>query len=234
MQFSIIIPTYNEERYIHRLIKHLQATAIDYTHEIIICDGGSSDYTLELATKTGVKVLNCPKKGRAQQMNYAASFARGEILYFVHADCLPPANCFTEIIKSVNAGFDAGCCRYKFDSDKFLLKLNAFFTRFGGIIYRGGDQTLFIKTTTFKAIAGFNEQYCVMEDYDLIKRLKRGYQFQVLPCYALGSARKYEHNSWLKVNIANAIAMTLFLSGAASPQRIKATYHSMIKHPKDE
>jgi rSAM/selenodomain-associated transferase 2 len=235
MQFSIIIPTYNEATHIQRLILHLQRIAAGYTYEIIVCDGGSSDSTIEIAAAAGAKTIASPVKGRAGQMNYASHQACGAILYFVHADCLPPESCFSAIHKRISNGFEAGCFRYKFDSNRWYLKFNAFFTRFSGMICRGGDQTLFIKKATFEQIKGFNERFIIMEDYDLVRRLRRGHHtFQIIPEYAIVSARKYDKNSWLKVNFANTVAMLMFISGAASPQRIKATYHGLIKHPKDE
>jgi hypothetical protein len=73
-----------------------------------------------------------------------------------------------------------------------------------------------------------------MEDYDLVRSIRKQYRFAVIPAYAVVSSRKYEHNNWLQVNFANSIAMFMFISGACSPDRIKSTYHSLIRHPKDE
>ena len=104
----------------------------------------------------------------------------------------------------------------------------------GGLICRGGDQTLFVKKEIFFALNGFSEKFIIMEDYDFVKRLMKIYSFKVIPEYAVVSARKYEHNSWAKVNFANAVAMYMFMSGAYSPQRIRNTYHSMIKNTKGQ
>ena len=233
MKYSILIPTYNEARYIRALLEHLKRISEGYEVEILVCDGGSTDNTVSQAEMPGVQVLHSPVKGRAGQMNYAAGKAVGDILFFVHADCFPPVTCFSAISSELSKGADAGCFRYRFDSEKPLLKLNAYFNRFGGLICRGGDQTLFIKHEVFKKLNGFNEKFIIMEDYDLVRRIQQQYTFSVIPEYAVVSARKYEHNNWFKVNFANSVAMFLFLSGIASPQRIKSTYHSLIKHPKD-
>ena len=234
MKISILIPTLNEEKYIEKLMLWFQKFDTDNNVECIICDSGSTDNTIVIAKKFNVRILHSPKTGRAAQMNYAASYAKGEILFFVHADCIPPKTCFDSIFEAINQNYDAGCFRYKFDSDKYLLKVNAFFNRFGGLICRGGDQTLFIKKEIFFSLNGFSEKFIIMEDYDFVKRLIKKYPFKVIPEYAVVSARKYEHNSWAKVNLANAVAMYMFMSGAYSPQRIRNTYHSMIKHPKDQ
>ncbi|MBP8916291.1 MAG: TIGR04283 family arsenosugar biosynthesis glycosyltransferase [Chitinophagales bacterium] len=234
MKISIIIPTLNEEKYISKILLWFASINSDKILECIVCDGGSEDNTIKVASQFNTIILHSPKKGRSNQMNFAAKYARGEILYFVHADCIPPKTCFDSIIEAVHQNYDAGCFRYKFDSDKYLLKVNAFFNRFGGLICRGGDQTLFVKKEIFFALNGFSEKFIIMEDYDFVKRLMKIYSFKVIPEYAVVSARKYEHNSWAKVNFANAVAMYMFMSGAYSPQRIRNTYHSMIKHPKGQ
>lgn len=234
MKISIIIPTLNEEKYISILLEHLQKCTSHKNHEILISDGGSTDNTLAFSANYNVTILHSPSKSRAQQMNYAAQFAEGEILYFIHADCLPPLTFIEDINKEINLGNDAGCYRYKFDSDKFLLKINAWFNRFGGLICRGGDQTLFIKKDVFNNLNGFCEKHIIMEDYDFVQRLRKKYSFKIIPKYAMVSARKYEQNNWFKVNFANAIALFLFMTGSASPQTIKNTYHSLIKHPKSQ
>ncbi len=234
MKISIIIPTLNEEKYISKILNWFESINSDKIIEYIICDGGSEDNTVKIASQFKTTILYSPNKGRSNQMNYAAMHSKGEILYFVHADCIPPKTCFDSIIEAVHQNYDAGCFRYKFDSDKYLLKLNAFFNRFGGLICRGGDQTLFVKKEIFFELNGFSEKFIIMEDYDFVKRLMKKYAFKVIPEYAVVSARKYEHNSWAKVNFANAVAMYMFMSGAYSPQRIRNTYHSMIKHPKGQ
>ncbi len=234
MKISVITPTYNEEKYIGKLITFLQSISQNKEIEIIISDGGSTDNTIAICNDLNVLVLNSQKKGRSAQMNYAASFATGDIFYFIHADCLPPESCLDSVLKAIEENYDAGCFRYKFDSDKFLLKVNAFFNRFGGLICRGGDQTLFIKRAVFENLEGFCEKHIIMEDYEFVRRIMKKYRFKVIAEYALVYARKYEENSWAKVNFANAIAMYMFVSGSYSPQKIRNTYHSMIKHPKGQ
>lgn len=232
MFLSIIIPTFNEARFIGNTLEFLLKQTYDMPFEIIVADGGSTDDTTSIASNFPVSVLQSPERGRAQQMNFAARFAKGTILFFVHADCLPPANFSSSIRNALNKGVDAGCFRYRFDSNKRMLQFNSFFNRFGGLLFRGGDQTLFIKKDIFSALGGFDESYIVMEDYDMVRRISKGHRFEVLRDEAMVSARKYDENSWLKVNIANAVAMSMYLTGLFCPLTIRNTYHRMIKHPK--
>ena len=87
---SIIIPTCNEEENIAGTIRQIKERDSDkLISEIIVSDGQSTDKTMEESSKAGATVLSSPKKGRAAQMNFGASTANEEILYFLHADSIP-------------------------------------------------------------------------------------------------------------------------------------------------
>ena len=95
LSISIIIPTLNEERNIQELIPLLKEQGVK---EIIVVDGGSLDDTKLQAEKAGAQVL-VSECGRAVQMNAGADVARGEVLWFVHADTRPPAHGAHHIIQ---------------------------------------------------------------------------------------------------------------------------------------
>ena len=138
--------------------------------EIIVSDAGSTDTTRQLAADAGVTVVVSPQKGRAAQMNYGATVASGDILYFIHADTFPPPSFGSDISKAIVDGFNFGRYRTQFDSDKMTLKLNAFFTRFDLFVCYGGDQTLFMTRVFFVKLYGFEGNMRIMEDYDLVVR----------------------------------------------------------------
>ena len=96
---SIVIPTYNEADQINQTIKWVQELTAADDIEIIITDGGSVDETIIIATACGAKVILSAHKGRASQMNAGALVAAGEILYFLHADSIPPKGFITKILK---------------------------------------------------------------------------------------------------------------------------------------
>ena len=87
---SVIIPALNEAKHIARLVHWLRQTAPAAGTEIIVVDGGSRDDTVVLAKESGATVLQSLRKGRAVQMNMGAHAAKGSVMYFVHADVLPP------------------------------------------------------------------------------------------------------------------------------------------------
>lgn len=229
MKLSIIIPTFNEAANIAGLVKDLFSYAGNREIEVLVSDGGSKDETLEIAAQAGATVLISPKPGRAAQMNYASRFAHGDVLYFVHADVGIHPDYFKDIENAVSEGFEAGCYRFRFDSDRAILKINSYCTRFNRLMCRGGDQTLFVTRKLFDQLNGFNEYYTIMEDYDIIIRIWKIARFKIIPKEVVVSARKYENNSWLRVQIANLTAFTMFYL-KKEPKSIALKYKSMLDY----
>ena len=227
-KISIIIPTYNEAAVIVSLINYLYTNSNNLIAQIIISDGGSTDATVSLSTQAGATAILSPQKGRAAQMNYGASKATGDILYFVHADTLPPVCFVADIIAAVKDGYDCGRYQTNFNSTKSILKFNAFFTRFDWFICYGGDQTFFITKKLFDTLNGFKNEMTIMEEYDLTNRAKQTGRYKIFKATALVSARKYEGRSWWQVQMANRKAIQLFKKGA-SQQQIVNTYKAMLK-----
>jgi rSAM/selenodomain-associated transferase 2 len=210
---SIIIPTLNEQDNISKLVHHLRLNSYNIVQEIIIIDAGSNDDTIGAARRAGAKALLSPQKGRAFQMNYGASVAQAEILFFIHADTVPPPTFAIDIEEACRLNFSLGRYRTKFDRNNILLKLNAYFTRFDLFMCYGGDQSLFIKKDLFDHIGGFNDKMIIMEDYEIVERARKKGRYIIFPASTLVSARKYETNSWWKVQRANYQAVRMYKKG---------------------
>jgi GT2 family glycosyltransferase len=163
-------------------------------------------------------------------MNLGARSAKFPVLFFVHADVQVPKSFYDDIFLSINNGFESGCYRSDFESYPGLMRLNAYMTRFNLLTFRGGDQTLFITKNAFDKLNGFDEYYTIMEDYDFIARLwKAKIPFELIQKDVVISVRKYEKNSWLRVQIANGIAMFLFKQ-KKSPEVIKEYYRKLLNY----
>jgi GT2 family glycosyltransferase len=210
MGLSVIIPTLNEASNIVNTIGTLQRYGGSHVLEILVVDGGSTDNTV--------------------QLNMGAEHSQGEILYFVHADTIAPQTFADEISSAMTRGVEMGCFRYKFDSPSWLLRINAYFTRFHFLFCQGGDKTFFIRRKLFFELGQYDIRYVIMEEYDFLRRAqKRGHHLAVLPCECLVSARKYTHNSWLRVQIANAVVFNLWAWGGARPETLRAVYRRILR-----
>ncbi|MDX1331831.1 MAG: TIGR04283 family arsenosugar biosynthesis glycosyltransferase [Robiginitalea sp.] len=192
MEISIVIPVLNEAERLGTLLPELnKRTETDAVREIIVVDGGSEDKSTEVAGNNGARVLNAPK-GRARQMNAGARSARGDLLYFLHADSLPPAGFDRFILQAMEGGLQAGCFRLQFDPPHWFLNAFAWCTRINHPLCRGGDQSLFVPRLWFEKSGGFDEAFRIYEDNQFIGRLYREFSFRVLPAYVTTSTRRYE------------------------------------------
>src|SRR5438309_9249298 len=105
MAVSVIIPTLNEAAVLSDAIGRLRC---QQPHEIIVVDGGSTDGTLQAARQADL-VLQAAR-GRASQMNVGAARATGDVLLFLHADCvLEPGALRQAGERLARPGVTAGC-----------------------------------------------------------------------------------------------------------------------------
>jgi rSAM/selenodomain-associated transferase 2 len=226
---SVIIPTYNEEQNIGRLVDYLMATADPrLLREVIVVDGGSTDRTAALAEAAGARVLFSPVKGRAAQMNFGAREASGRVLYFLHADTYPPENFCLDIRKAIDQQMYFGGYRLRFDSSHWFLRLNAWFTRFDISLFRFGDQSLFVEKGLFEEVGGFREELSLLEDQEIIYRLRRKARFKLVPRNVITSARKYREYGVFRTQFYFYLLYALYRLGL--PQRfLVGIYKSLFK-----
>lgn len=226
-KISVIIPVLNEAESLQILIPHLRNNSTSKgILEIIVADGGSSDTSPEIATNLGARVVQSDR-GRALQMNSAAALAKGDILYFLHADTLPPYGYDSQILNALQNNPCAGCFRLRFDASGNFLNLFAWLTRFNFPICRGGDQSLFIPAPWFKEIGGFDTAYRIYEDNELTNRLYRKYPFRVLPNTVVTSARRYREFGPLKLQYHFGVIHLKKLCGT-SPEGLWKYYQTHI------
>ncbi len=174
------------------MLLHLDTVAQgNLVKEILVVDGQSTDDVATALTQYPTVTHLISEKGRAKQMNFGASKATGEILYFLHADSFPPKKFDQHIHNAITKGHKAGCFRMRFDSYHWWLLIMSFFTQFNSKRCRGGDQSLFITKTLFEQLEGYNEQYIIYEDNKFIKKLYAIKEFTVLQYWLTSSARLY-------------------------------------------
>lgn len=225
---SVIIPTLNEALFIGRAIAEIRRKDTQgMVKEIIVMDGGSTDATVEIARKTGVITNVCKEKGRAVQMNAGAALASSGILYFMHADAIPPEDFAALIVATVGQRVQAGCFRLQFDHTHWFLRANAWFTRFNLNIFRFGDQSLFISKYSFEVLGGFDERKILLEDQDIVARIRQKFTFKVLPQKIVTSARKYLLHGIFRTQFIYYFIYALYRCGA-SQKRLGHFYERLV------
>src|SRR5437870_3452632 len=109
MKFSIIIPAYNEEQYLPRLLDSIAVARSNYSGgaeavEVIVADNDSTDRTAEVAEAHGARVVKVAKRRIAAARNGGGHAARGEILCFIDADSAVHRQTFNAIDEAMNSG----------------------------------------------------------------------------------------------------------------------------------
>lgn len=186
---SVIIPIINEEGQLPQLLDNLQKQRGCF--EVLFVDGGSSDNSLSMIGES-CRILKSPC-GRAVQMNFGAKKASGSILFFLHADSLPPSNFCSEIETLIAAGAEAGCFPIKFSSRNPLMALCAAMSniraRFRKIAF--GDQGIFMTRELFERLGGF-PHIPLMEDYRMSELIAAETSLVMARKAITTSARRFE------------------------------------------
>ncbi len=219
---SIIIPVFNEATIITDYLAQLSSADV---LEILIIDGGSRDETVSLAQAFAVKVLASPQTGRAQQMNYGASLAQGDILFFLHLDSQLPPNFAQDIRKTLAIpGVVAGAFRFAVDQPGWLFrgleKIVNWRSQVLGLPY--GDQGLFVPRATFWQLGGFAD-LPIMEDYEWVERVKQKGKLALAASAMVTSGRRWQRLGLVKTTLINQI-MLMGYHGGIAPDRLAKWY----------
>ena len=226
---SIIIPARNETVQLPVLLIYLKVvTGKEFIAAIIVSDGKSSYAPVRMEKLYGAKVVVSTRAGRGTQMNAGAKTATGNILYFLHADSIPPSGFVDDILGKIDSGYIAGCYRLRFDYNHWFLKANAWFTRFNVNAIRFGDQSLFVRKSDFETIGGFREDLIIMEDQEIIHRIRTKGRFAVIAGYVTTSARKYRVNGIYRMQGVFFYIYFAYVFGA-SQQKLVSIFKKFIR-----
>ena len=225
-KISIVIPALNEAATIAQVLANIHLLP---NVEVILVDGGSSDDTVSIVQRLGVKVISS-EKGRANQMNVGAKAATGEILLFLHADTFLPLGFETMVRSTLQPPLKgetapvAGAFSLQIDDPLPSLRsiewLVAWRSKWRQMPY--GDQAIFLSAETFWELGGFREMP-IMEDFELIRRLQRRGQIEILSAPVVTSARRWLQRGVWQTTLINQAIVIGYLVGV-SPARLASWY----------
>lgn len=203
-RISLIIPAYNEEKFLPRLLAGVAAARARYRHgaeavEVIVADNASTDGTAEVASARGCRVVPVAKRVIAAARNAGAREARGEILAFVDADFQIHPETFNAIEASLADGKSVvGATGVKMERLSLGIGVSYALLAPFAIVMQMDTGVVFCRRQDFEAVGGYNEARLVAEDVQLLRDLKRlgrgrGQKFERLRgVKAIASTRKFD------------------------------------------
>ena len=215
---SIVIPVYNEETAINRA---LSALPFGEGIEVIVVDSQSDDRTMDVVYQYPVKIVTSPR-GRALQMNAGASAAKGDVLLFLHADCVVERIGLKEIEKQVSFNFVGGCFTHKIDSSKWIYRWIEASGNLRAEIFKifYGDQAIFVRRDIFERIGGF-EAVPLFEDAIFSRKLRHMGKTIVLDFQAAVLPRRWEKKGVARTTFLNWVLTFGFMMGISTDRLAK-------------
>ncbi|MDP3816511.1 TIGR04283 family arsenosugar biosynthesis glycosyltransferase [Pseudomonas sp.] len=220
---SVIIPARNEAKALPLLLGDLAALRLAGA-ELLLVDGGSSDATCELAAAQVDRVLSCTA-GRARQMNAGAAVARGDYLWFVHADTRvsPEAiRCLLDMLieRPLWGRFDVRLSG-RAPMLRVIGSMVSLRSRLTGIA--SGDQGLFVARDTFAALGGYADMP-LMEDLELCRRLRRlAWPRCLRPPLSTSSRRWEQRGIWRTLLLMWHLRLAYYCG--VDPEKLARQYH---------
>lgn len=221
---SVIIPTLNEEDNIGRCIQTLRSE--DPCCEVILADGGSTDRTVEIAgAYEGVRIVKTGR-GRGLQMNKGAAAAGGEVLLFLHADTRLEEGWTRAIVSLLDdRSVAGGAFSFQVDSLDRHYRLIELWVSVRCRIFKlpYGDQGIFVRRDIFDGLGGYRE-IPLMEDVDIIARMKRAGRIVILDTKAFTHHRRWAREGWVRASLMNQMIMVMYRLGL-DPDRLAKIYY---------
>lgn len=200
LSISVVIPAYNEEKFIENCLRSLKNQTLHPSlYEIIVVDNGSNDNTTKIALSFGARVISEPQRGIARAKQKGFEHARGEIIASIDADSIAPTHWLETILasfkKQQNLAVLSGT--YLFMEIPFHIQTIVYASNmltFSLLNWYCGTN-MAIQKSIFLKTSGFNTQLSMGEDGDMGRRLSKLGKAKFSPSLTVKtSARRYFKN----------------------------------------
>lgn len=193
--------------------------------EIIVVDGADSSECHEIC-KNNQALWLASEPCRGRQLRAGAAIARGDILWFLHADARLSPNSFSAIFNTIELGAVGGYFRFCFDAPRawpaVLLEPAIALRCRIGVPY--GDQGLFVLSQIYTK-AGGHAPWPLFEEVDLVNGVRRLGRFYPLREPIFVNPRRWLRDGWWRRTWKNRKLALSFARGVA-PNKLATRYHS--------
>jgi rSAM/selenodomain-associated transferase 2 len=226
--FSVIIPCYHDEAKLAALLDQLRKLPHNPSQgllEIIVADGADNQKCREVCYQYDACWMPSePCRGR--QLLAGAALARGDALWFLHADARLPPDPVVAMERALKQNAVGGYFRFRFDAPRawpaLLLEPAIAFRCRVGVPY--GDQGLFMTRRAYVE-AGGHSPWPLFEEVALVRGLRRQGRFLPLREPLFIDPRRWHRDGWWRRTWVNRNLALAFASGA-KPDRLAARYSS--------
>jgi rSAM/selenodomain-associated transferase 2 len=224
-RIAVVIPVLGDQAELARLLPLLRSQQ----PEAIVVISGCADVRAAALCREHDCTYRETAANRGAQLDAGARAATAPVLWFLHADAMPPADALRAIEAALRSGAESGCFRFAFQGPatwykRLLESLVALRVRCGGMVY--GDQGVFVRRDVYLECGGFAPQP-LFEEARLIRRLRARGTFVVLP-KALGVAtRRWERDGWWRRTLHNRWLAIRFMLGAR-PETLAGSYRGLL------
>lgn len=212
---SVIVPTWNEARYLPKLLTSLHRQTLQ-DFEVLVADSGSTDGTAELVAAAGARYLPGERKGPGEGRNRGAKAAQADVLVFVDADCLMPANVLESVVAVLEDPSVIG------GATGFLPEEGTFPERLLFLLANGYQRAMtiwgyphnagfcfFFRRNAFERLGGIREDLLLNETHDIALRSRTLGRFVNLPIAVRTSMRRFRKNGMAGTIFHEYIGSTL-------------------------
>lgn len=212
MNISVVIPSYNEEKYLPLCLKSLLNQDFKGTYEVIVVNNASNDKTNSIVKKFNVKSVYVKKKGVSMARHAGFKKANGEIIVSTDADTIVPENWLSEIYKRFKEDkelvgisgavsfWDGGFIDNLFVLPHIGYKYLNYFLKIG--FFAGCNMA--IRKKVFEEIGGFDLNKVSAEDLDICLKLQKRGKIKFTPKVRVKtSARKLREQGYFKFGYYN-------------------------------
>ena len=220
---SVIVPALNEAGHIRQTLSDL-APVREQGHEVIVVDGGSTDATVSEAGDLADKIIEATR-GRASQMNAGAGAARGELLWFLHADTRVPPQAAGALMSAIEAGALWGRFDVRLSGKQRLLRIVERSMKWRSCLtgIATGDQGIFVTRGAFQQVGRYPE-IPLMEDIALSKALRRIARPACVGVRLVTSSRRWEEKGVLRTVVLMWRLRLAYATGTSPAQLVRRYY----------
>jgi glycosyltransferase involved in cell wall biosynthesis len=241
MRLSVVIPAFNEAKYLPRSLSSLRQAElflVDRTSdstEIIVVDNASTDATAAVAQEFGIQVISESRRGIAIARNAGAGLATGEVLVFLDADyrVLPSFLARIAHAYSVESELRAAGVRVALEPWEIDPITRALGYATLATIRALANMSFGVATfrrECFDALGGYDEGVFGVEDLDILERLRKAQprgrdRYRVLnEILVYGSARGFYRGGRLGLGLMVSTYLRMMLSPASRRDMSRCGY----------